>query len=180
MQRARRPFPVSSLGPKTSIPAPTRQKLKQQRDLVLAADEGCHPCRPRRLEATDALDLSRDRPGENRRLEAFEGLSPARRQLERAAQQALCRTPRSRRCPAGLGAATARPDWACRRRPPVPAPTPVRARSPTTTMPIAGCRCGPAESPLHACRASRRRRRCAGPALTARSASSSWARGKPK
>jgi hypothetical protein len=61
--------------------------VQEKRQLALAPDEGCHALRPRRLEAADVLRLAQDRPSANRRVEAFEGLWPKRRQLERPAQQ---------------------------------------------------------------------------------------------
>ncbi len=61
--------------------------VHEQRHLMLAPDEGRHALRPRRLEAADVLRLAQNRPGENRRVEAFERLRAKRLQLERAAQQ---------------------------------------------------------------------------------------------
>jgi hypothetical protein len=61
--------------------------VHQQRDFVLAPDQWRHALRPRRLEAADVLGLAKNRPGGNRRLEAFQRLRSEGRQLERAAQQ---------------------------------------------------------------------------------------------
>ena len=59
--------------------------VQEQRHLMLAPDEGRHALRPRRLEPADVLGLAQNRPGGNRRVEAFERL---RRQA------ASARTPR--------------------------------------------------------------------------------------
>ena len=70
-------------------PSPSRvaPSIQNQRHLILAPDERRQALRPRRLEAADGLSLAQDRPGGNRRVEAFQRLRTKRFQLEHAAQQ---------------------------------------------------------------------------------------------
>ena len=61
--------------------------VEEQRHLMLAPYEGRQALGLRRLKAADVLRLTQDRPGGNRRVEAFQGSRSKRLQLERAAQE---------------------------------------------------------------------------------------------
>ena len=61
--------------------------IHEQRDLMLAPDEGRHAHRACCLEAADVLRLAQHRPHGDGRPKTFQDLRPQRLQLERAAQQ---------------------------------------------------------------------------------------------